>query len=719
MKYYLALISLLHALPSWAQENRYSRDTALLQPLEITAVRAADRTPVAKTNLSRKEIEKNNIGQDLPFILNQTPAVQVNSDAGNGIGYTGLRIRGTDASRINITLNGIPYNDAESQGTFFVNLPDFSASANDIQIQRGVGSSVNGTGSFGGSVNINSNENNPKKTLDFASNAGSYYSFRNSLQFNSGLLGKHLIVQARLSNITSDGYVDRASSRLASIYGSVAWVSDKKTFRINSFTGKEKTYQSWYGINEATLNSNRQYNSAGTEKPGDPYDNETDNYTQSHYQFFYNQQINTKIKSAVAIFLTRGKGYYEQYKADQPLADYGLADVVNGQDTISNTDLIRRLWLDNYFYGAQANLQYTHLRNDFIVGLFVSRYDGKHYGEVVRSITPGAAPDHYRWYNLTADKTDASSFVKWTRTLTNHWQIYTDLQLRMVNYRINGFRANPDVRIDEKYLFFNPKFGLTYTHNGNQFYISYGRAAKEPNRDDFETGNLQVPRAEKLNDFEAGFEKRKRKYNWAVNLYYMQYQDQLVLTGKINDVGAYTRTNIPKSYRAGIELQGGARLTRWLQISGNIAFSENKLNDYTAFIDDYDNGGQLAKRYGKSNISFSPAVIGGYSLSVIPYKETEIMFIGKYVSSQYLDNSGRDATKLDAYYTQDLRISYKPVMRNVRNLQFFIQFINLFDTQYVPNGYSFSYLSGDRETIANYYYPMATFNVMGGINIGL
>ena len=327
-------------------------DTTLLQPVEVKAIRANDKTPVAKTTLSRTGIEKNNIGQDLPFILHQTPSVVVNSDAGNGIGYTGIRIRGIDAARINVTINSIPYNDAESQGTFFVDLPDIAASAANIQIQRGVGTSTNGGSAFGASINVSTNDIITNRGLEFSSNAGSYNSFRNTLVLNSGLLAKHFTLDARLSDIRSDGYVDRAGSRLRSFFTSTAYTDTKSSLRINIFSGKEKTYQAWYGIDAKTLATNRRYNSAGTDKIGDPYENETDNYTQTHYQLFYNRKLNANWKGNIAFFLTRGKGYYEQYKAGESLENYGLPVFINGIDTVEKTDLVRRLWLDNYFYGA-------------------------------------------------------------------------------------------------------------------------------------------------------------------------------------------------------------------------------------------------------------------------------------------------------------------------------------------------------------------------------
>ena len=698
-----------------AQNKISITDTTYLQPVELNAVRASDKMPVAKTNLSKKEIAKNNIGQDLPFILNQTPSVVVNSDAGTGIGYTGIRLRGTDASRINVTLNGIPYNDAESQGTYFVDLPDIASSAGSIQIQRGVGTSTNGAGAFGGSINISTNDIITKRSLEFNNSIGSYNSFKNTLLFNSGILGKHFTFDGRLSSIRSNGYIDRASSNLKSFYTSTAYVDSKNSLRLNIFSGKEKTYQAWYGIDSATLTTNRRYNSAGTEKQGKPYGNETDNYTQTHYQLFYNHKFNPYWKGNAAVFLTKGKGYYEQYKTNNKLSDYGLPDYTEGTNIIKSTDLIRRLWLDNNFYGTIFSAQYQKNKTEFIVGGGWNKYDGKNYGEIIWAQQQAAVPKNYRYYNLTANKQDFSAYAKWIEQLCAHLQTFVDLQVRSVNYTINGFKDNPTLKVDNNYFFFNPKAGLTYTKNKTQAYVSYGRSAKEPNRDDFEAEKLQQPKAEILNDFEAGAEHKNSKNSWGINLYYMLYKNQLVLTGKINDVGSYTRTNIPTSYRAGVELQGAASFTNWFSASGNISLSQNKVKNFTEYIDDYDNGGQQMKVYSKPDIAFSPAVVGSATVNILPVKNTEINFISKYVSRQYLDNTSHKSRSLAAYYVQDIRANY--AYKKHTNL--FFQVNNLFSKKYEPNGYSFSYIYGGAQTTENFYFPMAPKNFIAGINIKL
>jgi iron complex outermembrane receptor protein len=715
----VATILCLVAYNSVAQTEKKFNDTSFLQPVEVTAIRANAKTPVAATNLSKKDIAEKNTAHDLPFILNQTPAVVVNSDAGNGIGYTGIRIRGSDASRINVTLNGIPYNDPESQGTFFVDLPDIASSAGSIQIQRGVGTSSNGAGSFGGSINISTNEMNLKKSLELDNTAGSYHSFKNSLRYNSGLLGKHFTIDGRVSNIRSDGYVDRASTRLQSFYGSLAWLDSKSSLRLNVFTGQEKTYQAWNGVDEATLATNRRYNSAGTEQPGPPYDNETDNYSQTHYQLFFNHAINSHWKAGVAAFFVRGKGYYEQYKADQEFSNYGLPDYNDGTHIIKTSDLIRRLWLDNNFYGNIFSLQYQKAKTNITIGGGWNQYDGKHYGEITRAKVQAAIPTNYRWYDLTATKKDFSLYTKWTQQLNAHWSSFADVQVRKVDYNINGFRYNPSLQVNNDYLFVNPKAGLVYTQGGSKFYFSYGRAEKEPNRDDFEASPAQQPKPEILQDVEIGLSTAKTMYSWGVNVYFMDYKNQLVLTGKINDVGAYTRTNIAKSYRAGIELEGAVKITKWLSTNANLALSKNRINNFTEYIDDYDNGNQQTKEYKNTTIAFSPDAVAALAINIAPFDNTLISLNSKFVSRQYLDNTSQRSRSLAGYYVQDARISYNIRSTKAEELKIFAQANNVFGKKYEPNGYSFSYIYGGNLTTQNYYFPMAPLNWVMGISIKL
>ena len=716
MKINLLLVTLLIIGP--AAFTQKLTDTTLLEPVELLTVRAADNFPVPKTNLTKKDIANNNLGRDLPFLLGETPSAIIHSDAGNGVGYTGIRIRGSDASRINVTLNGIPYNDAESQGTFFVDLPDIASSANSIQIQRGVGTSSVGTGSFGGAITISTNEIDKRSSIVYSSSVGSFNTFKNTFSLQSGLFGKHFTASARLSSITSDGYVDRASSNLRSYFAGLAYTTSKKSLRLNIFSGKEKTYQSWYGINEASLRTNRRYNSAGTEKSGEPYENETDNYTQTHYQFFYNQKMNSEWKFNTGLFLTKGQGYYEQYKAAALLSSYGLPVYMPDSVIITATDLVRRLWLKNNYYGGIYSLHFNRKKTSVILGGSLSRYDGKHFGEIIRADIQLAIPANYKWYDLTAHKSDWSNYLKGTYQLSSKWSFYADAQLRQVNYQINGFRNNPKLHQKNSYLFFNPKAGLTYLIKNNKIYFSFGRTSKEPNRDDFEAGLDQMPLPETVNDFEFGIENSAPHRKWAANFYYMNYSDQLVLTGKINDVGAYTRTNIPASYRAGIELEGSNNFNKHFSATGNISLSRNKVKRFTEYLDDYDNGNQQTKFYDKTNLAFSPSVVGALNLQFLPVEKALVQFVSKYVSRQYLDNTSDKSRSLQPYMVQDLRLKYTAEMKK-GNIDLFFHINNLFSEKYEANGYTFSYYYANRLTTENYFFPMAPRNFLVGINVML
>lgn len=709
-QFLLAIVPIAFFTSAFAQKQ--FNDTTLLQPVEVTAVRASDKTPIAKTNLTRSDIARQNIGQDLPFILQQTPSMVVSSDAGNGVGYTYLKLRGSDASRINVTLNGIPYNDAESQGTFFVDMPDISSSAGSIQIQRGVGTSTNGAGAFAGSINISTNEVVSKKNIEFNNTFGSYNTHKNTFIYNSGIFAKHFLVDARASYIGSDGYIDRAFSKLGSLHFSTAYVTDKQSLRFNLIVGREKTYQAWNGTDEATLKNNRTYNSAGTERPGNPYDNETDNYTQTHYQFFYNRKISNVWKASLAAFLTTGKGYYEQYKADRKLSSIGLPTYISSTDTVKRTDWVRRLWLDNSFYGAVFSAQYNIAKRQLIIGGGVNKYDGLHFGKIIWAKYQAAVPKDYEWYRHSAFKKDASLYTKWVEKLGQNWQSFIDLQVRNVHYTINGFRDNPNININKKYTFFNPKAGITFSKQRWNAYLSYAIANKEPNRDDFEANTNQLPKPEQLHDIELGVEYKKTKSFFAANFFYMAYKNQLVLTGKINDVGAYTRTNIDNSYRVGLELQASQKLNTWFSASANISFSANKIKNFTEYLDDWDNGGQVTKAYSKTDISYSPNVVASASLDFLPVKNGYISLMSKYVGKQFLDNTSNNARKLRAFYLQDIRIGY-----NYKKLKPFVQFNNVFNKKYEPNGYTYAYIYNGDVNADNYYFPMAPFNWVIGLNV--
>ena len=505
-----------------------------LPPLEIRSVRVSENSPFAKSNVSANQITQLNFGQDLPFILQNTPSIVANADAGNGIGYTGMRIRGTDATRINVTINGIPYNDAESMGTFLVNIPDIASSASSIQIQRGVGTSTNGASAFGATINIATNDYHPSHYLSLQNSFGSFNTLKNNLQFGTGLINNRFTIDGRISSINSDGYIDRAKSNLQSFFVSSTYWGDNSSLRLNVFSGKEKTYQAWYGVPEELLLTNRTYNPAGTEKADSPYDNQTDNYTQTHYQLFYNQNINPNLKWNTALFLTKGRGYYEEYKAGVNLADYGIAP--SPLFNSINPDLVRRRWLDNNFYGQIASLTYEKNKDIITVGGGWNIYDGLHFGNLPYGIpsSNGNLSINKEYYNNNATKNDINGYIKWEHQIMHHLISFIDIQYRRVQHTMYGFDTNPDLLVDRKFNFINPKFGLSTKIKNTTYYSSIAIAHKEPNRADFEAGINQQPKQEVLYDWESGFKSKYEKFNWGMNIYYMHYKDQLVLTGKIN-----------------------------------------------------------------------------------------------------------------------------------------------------------------------------------------
>ena len=684
-----------------------------LDDLEIKSIKASDNAPFAKTNLNKKDIEALNVGQDIPFILNQTPSVVVNSDAGNGVGYTGIRIRGTDATRINVTLNGIPYNDAESHGTYFVDLPDMASSLSAIQIQRGVGTSSNGTGAFGASINLSTNEYNEKQYAEINNSYGSFNTWKNTVKASTGLINNHFTVDARLSQVKSDGYIDRASSNLQSAALSAVYYSKQSSLRCNFFTGKEKTYQAWNGIDVATLAINPTYNSSGTDKPGTPYLNETDNYTQKHYQLFYNQTIDNHLSFNIATFYTKGLGYYENYNKDQAYANYGLT---GSTDT---ANLIKQQWLDNNFYGGIFSVQYKKKKNILTVGGSLTDYKGIHNGQIIWAAKGGFEPNQ-KYYDVNATKYERSFYVKMQHSISNSFSVFIDAQYRFVEHDMPGFKANPTLFVNRKFNFMNPKIGFTYNKHHWQTYISYAMASKEPNRDDFEAGATNQPKAEKLHDFEFGIERKNTAYSFGFNAYYMLYQDQLVLTGKVNDVGSYTRTNVANSYRAGVELQGSFVFTKWLNASANITFSKNKIKAFSEFADDYDNGGQVEIKHSNTDITLSPNQISSHQINFVVNKNIGVSLVGKYVSKQYLDNNQNEDRTINSYYTQDIKGSIKVPNKLFKETIVMLSVNNIFNTKYTPSGINYgSYVSSGVLGSYNYYFPMAGTNFMVSLNVKL
>ncbi len=578
-----------------------------------------------------------------------------------------------------------------------------------------MGTSSNGAGAFGATINLSTNEFNEKPYAELNNSFGTFNTWKHTVKVGSGLLNDHFTIDARVSKISSDGFIDRASSDLKSLYLSTAYFGKKTSLRFNLISGTENTYQAWYGIPESSLKTNRTANSAGTEKPGEPYDNETDNYQQDHYQLFFNHAISSNLSFNTALFLVKGAGYYEQYKAGASFSKYNLKDTTIGGTTIKKTDLVRQLWLDNDFYGQMFSLQYKAGGDEITLGGGWNQYNGKHFGNIIWAKIN--VPKNFKYYDVDASKSDKNLYAKWQHNLGANFQIFSDLQYRHVDYSIEGFRNNPTVNIDRKFNFVNPKVGISYSKNGWLSYLSYALANKEPNRDDFEAGIVNQPKHETLHDFELGLERKQRNSSYGATVYFMDYKDQLVLTGKVNDVGAYTRVNIPKSYRLGLELQGARVISNWLNIAGNLTISRNKINVATEFVDDYDNGGQKAFEHSNKDIAFSPNIIGGATVNITPVKNVELSLLSKYVGRQYLDNTQNVARSLNDYYVQDARVTYNISNKVFSGINVIAQLNNVFNKMYEPNGYTFSYLYNGKITTENFYYPMAGTNFMVGLNL--
>ncbi|MCF3108815.1 TonB-dependent receptor [Niabella sp. CC-SYL272] len=716
----------------------------LMSPVEVRSLRLSNKAPFATSNVTSRDLEKQNLGQNMPYLLNQTPSVVVNSDDGAGVGYSSLRIRGTDMTRINVTMNGIPVNDAESQAAIFVDLPDLASSTTTVQIQRGVGSSTNGSGAFGGSINIANLEQSKTPGVSLSNSYGSFDTWKHTLQAGTGLLKGGFQFDVRLSKLSSNGYIDRAFSDLLAAHVIGSWTSKNEATNIkfNYLTGKERTGQAWNGLGIVFTDKDqpvnyqkelekqgRNTNTLGAISDGVYYKDQTDNYWQDYYQLFLNQKLHSNWDLNIGTFLTRGKGYYNEYKKDEAFADYGIPDYVKAPgDTLRKVNLTRQLWLDNYYYGTVFSTTYHTSRTQFVFGGAYTRYDGRHYGFVKWAAY--GVPLDYRWYRLTAFKNDYNVYAKLQQQLLPDLYAFADLQYRNVAYTINGFRKSPSLPpIENRYRFFNPKVGASYfIHHGNgassKLYASYAIANKEPNRDDFEASETEKPRPEQLQDLEAGYQYSTPVFQAGVNGYYMRYKDQLILTGKINDVGAYARTNVPDSYRAGLEFTAGLQPLQWLQLNANATFSKNKIQAITQYGDDYDNGGQVAKAYRNTDISFSPNTVAGASLTLEPLYQISghhhffIDLLEKYVSRQYLDNASDQQKSINPYALTDLRLRYQTSSQTFKQIGIILMVNNLLDKKYENNGYTYSYLAGGAYTTENYYFPQAGINWNIGLSFG-
>jgi len=702
-----------------------------LEGVLIQGTRAGKEVPTTHTNVKKEDLEKLNLGQDLPVLLDQTPSLVSTSDAGAGVGYTSLRLRGSDQTRINVTLNGIPYNDAESQGVFWVNMPDLGSSVSNIQIQRGVGTSTNGAGAFGGTVNVLTMDPSKIAFGEVGASYGSFNTYRLQGQFGTGLIAKTIAFQGRVSKIESDGYIDRASSNLTSFFIAGAYYGAKDILRLNVFGGKEVTYQSWNGVDEATLQTNRTDNSAGTDnfkKTGDPYDNEVDNYRQDHYQLIYSRQIGQRWYINPALHYTRGYGYFEQYKVDEDLADYQLGPAVIGADTVLSTDLVRRRWLDNHFYGAVFSAIYKGERLGLTFGGGWNQYRGAHYGQVVWAQFAANGTINHQYYFNDGIKNDGNIYAKVTYTVKEKLRFFIDLQYRNVLHKLEGIDNDQRyVVLDKSFNFFNPKAGLSFDFNDkNSVYGTFAVGNREPTRSDFIDAPVgQAPVAESMYNLEVGYQFASPKYAFTANYYLMSYNNQLVLTGELNDVGSAVRTNVDKSYRMGLELMGSVKPLKWLNINANLTYSINKINRFEEVLYVYDENyaflGEQRMQYSNTDISFSPNLIGAINLTFIPVEGLNVALLGKYVSKQYLDNTQNEDRRLDAYFTTNLNVNYSFKFWILKDVTLSILVNNLFNTLYESNGYTFSEVyrtaGDDSRADYNYYYPQAGINVLGGITI--
>ena len=702
----------------------------LLKEVNVNALRAGEKTPVAFTNISEAEIEKGNLGQDLPYLISLTPSVVTTSDAGAGVGYTGFRIRGTDPTRINVTINGIPLNDSESQGVWWVNMPDFSSSIENIQIQRGVGTSTNGGSAFGASVNLKTDGLNKKAYAITNNSVGSFATLKNNIEFGTGLLNGKFAFDGRLSKISSDGYIDRATSDLKSLYLQGTYFGKKSVLKGIIFTGHELTYQAWNGVPLNYLDTNRTYNSY-------TYENEVDNYKQTHYQLHYSQQLNDVTNFNIAGHYTHGEGYYEQEKLNQSLNSYGLQDIIIGSDTITKTNLVRRKWLNNDFGGLTYSLNHKIGNLDLTLGGASNRYSGQHYGNVIWAQYTSDASFNHQYYWNKAEKFDNNFYAKADYKYSEATQLYIDLQGRSIDYIFEGLDPEGNAAEQEVNLeFFNPKFGLHHTLNESQvLYASFGVANKEPNRSDYtESSPESRPTHETLYDTEIGYKQVGNKMTFGANFYFMKYENQLVMTGKMNDVGGRTHVNVTESFRKGIELEGIYKLTTKLTWAANMTLSENKI--VTPFIEDVDNWdtwGVDQVTHENTNLAFSPNIIWTSQLNYQFDKNTSIDLISKYVGEQFIDNTSSEDRMLNDYLVNNLRLTYDWESKIFKTAKVSLQINNLFNNEYISNAWIYRFISdnwdpresdhyvnADSEKGYNMagYFPQATRNYLLGLTLG-
>ena len=686
-------------------------NATVLEEVLVSAVRVNTDVPVTFSNLSKKEIAKRNLGQDIPILMNYLPNVVSSSDAGAGVGYTQMSVRGSNGERINVTINGIPYNDAESQGTFWVNLGDFASSTESLQLQRGVGTSTNGSGAFGASLNILTDAVSEEASAEIANSFGSFNTRKHTVKFSTGKINDHIEIAGRLSNIYSDGYVDRSFADIKSYYLQASYTDENTLIKAITFGGKEQTYQSWFGLTADQLAADRRQNPY-------TYDNETDNYEQNHYQLHWNEKLNKNWSTTLALNYTAGSGYFEQFKDDENAADFNNL-IVDGSDVI-----VRR-WLDNDFYVFNFNTNYKTDKLNFISGISYSNYTGDHFGEVIWGDNLTSTTNiRDRYYFSDAKKTDFSVFAKATFDISDKVSGYLDLQGRFVGYQTKGITSDREaIDVDENFSFFNPKLGLTYKINDqNSLYTSFAVANREPNRNDFESSivtNNKV-KHETLFDYELGWRLKSENFKLNTNIYFMDYDNQLVLRGDLDDVGAAIRVNSKESYRLGLEIDADITLSEQFSIRPNIAFSSNKNLNFTRSL----NGN--IKNLGTTNLSFSPNIVVGNSINYQPVENLQIAFLSKYVGEQFMSNldstvSGIDV--LDSFLTNDLNIVYQINTNKIfKSVIFSVLVNNIFNEEYVARGYygTFDFDGGSGTTITGDYagfYPQATRNFLVGVTL--
>jgi len=716
------------------------QDNILAEEVLVSATRVKEKTPVAFTTVEKSEIRDNNLGQDIPYLLGLTPSFVTTSDAGTGVGYTNFRIRGTDLNRINVTVNGIPMNDAESHGTWWVDIPDLASSTDNIQVQRGVGTSTNGAAAFGATINLQTTTINKEAFAEYSTSAGSFGTLKNSVGVGTGLLKGKFTFDARLSKVSSEGFIDRASSDLKSFFVSGGYFTDKTILKLNVFSGLEDTYQAWNGVPSVRLNNDlagmQRYADHGlyTQKQVDEmissnsrtynlytYKNEIDHYQQDHFQILFSHKINEAFNVNASLFYTPGNGYYEQYQENQKLTDYLITPPVIGGETVKKSDLIRRKWLDSDFYGMTFSLNRKLGTSEFTFGGGYNVYDCDHFGKVIWMRNSGDSEMDHEWYSGTGLKKDFNLFAKYNYELAENLNLFADFQYRKIDYTITGLDDDlRDLTQSHNFEFFNPKVGLYYQLNEKQnLYINFARANREPNRDNYVDADPKgkQPTFETLNDFELGYKYNTPGFAFGANAYFMAYQNQLILTGEINDVGAPIMTNVDNSYRAGLELMAGVKLTTKLKWDVNVTLSKNKIKDFTDYVDDWDNGGQITTKLGTTDLAFSPEMIANSQLNWIAAKGLNISLQSYSVSKQYIDNTSSNDRKLNGYFLNNLKFIYRVPQRFAKEFNLHLMVNNLFDTKYENNAWVYSYLYESKRYAMDGYFPQAGINFMAGLDI--